>query len=112
MLFGGRSESAPVEQQQQAPAQQNTSSFGPSCELQAREFSKCLEKADLPSCSWYLEQLKAVSFQSYDSCVGFQRNLCYSARQPLPNTERSRAGIYFPSPNWDVLVCVDSYLNH
>lgn len=21
----------------------------------------CLEKADLPSCTWYLEQLKAVS---------------------------------------------------
>lgn len=24
------------------------------------EFTKCLEKADLPSCTWYLEQLKAV----------------------------------------------------
>jgi hypothetical protein len=35
----------------------------------------------------------------------------YSARQPLPNTDRSRVGINFPSPNWDVLVCVDSYVN-
>jgi coiled-coil-helix-coiled-coil-helix domain-containing protein 2 len=112
MLFGGRSESAPVEQQQQAPAQQNTSSFASNCEGQAKEFSKCLEKADLPSCSWYLEQLKAVSFQSYDSCVGIQRNLCCSARQPLPNTDRSWVGIYFPSPNWDVLPCEDSsYVN-
>jgi hypothetical protein len=25
------------------------------------EFTKCLEKADMPSCTWYLEQLKAVS---------------------------------------------------
>jgi len=59
MLFGGRSESAPVEQQNQAPAQQNTSSFASSCEVQAKEFTKCLDKADLPSCSWYLDQLKA-----------------------------------------------------
>jgi coiled-coil-helix-coiled-coil-helix domain-containing protein 2 len=64
MLFGGRSESAPVEQQQPQPvsSQQNTSSFAPNCEAQAKDFSKCIEKADLPSCSWYLEQLKAVSF--------------------------------------------------
>lgn len=89
MLFGGRSESAPVEQQHQAPAQQNTSSFASSCEGQAKEFSKCIEKADLPSCSWYLEQLKAVCLQSYDSCVDSQRNFCYSARQPLPNIDRS-----------------------
>ena len=62
MLFGGRSESAPVEQQHQAASQQNTSSFAPNCEMKAKEFSNCLEKADLPSCTWYLEQLKAVSF--------------------------------------------------
>jgi hypothetical protein len=75
MLFGGRSESAPVEQQHQAPAQQNTSSFAANCESQAKEFSKCIEKADLPSCSWYLEQLKAVSFHFCDSCVDPQCNL-------------------------------------
>ncbi|KAI9458652.1 hypothetical protein BJY52DRAFT_417368 [Lactarius psammicola] len=59
MLFGGRSEPAPAEQQHQAAPQQNTSSFAPNCEVQAKEFSKCIEKADLQSCSWYLEQLKA-----------------------------------------------------
>ena len=62
MLFGGRSEAAPAEQQHQAVPQQNTSSFAPNCEVQAKDFSKCIEKADLQSCSWYLEQLKAVSF--------------------------------------------------
>ncbi len=95
MLFGGRSESAPVEQQHQAPAQQNTSSFAPNCEVQAKEFSKCIEKADLPSCSWYLDQLKAVRFHSCDLCVGSQRDICYSARRPLPNTDRSRVGSNF-----------------
>ncbi|KAN0131648.1 hypothetical protein V8E53_010490 [Lactarius tabidus] len=59
MLFGGRSEPAPAEQQQQAVPQQNTSSFAQNCEVQAKDFSKCIEKADLQSCSWYLEQLKA-----------------------------------------------------
>jgi hypothetical protein len=97
MLFGGRSESAPVEQQQQqASAQQNTSSFAPNCEIQAKEFSKCIEKADLPSCSWYLEQLKAVS--SVRSCgpwVGSHQNPCHSVRQPLPNTDWSRAGVLY-----------------
>ena len=68
MLFGGRSEPAPAEEQQQAAPQQNTFSFASSCEVQAKEFSKCIEKADLQSCSWYLEQLKAVSFCLYDSC--------------------------------------------
>ncbi|KAK7447463.1 hypothetical protein VKT23_014173 [Stygiomarasmius scandens] len=62
MLFGGGGHSsAPVEQQQapaqQAPAQQW--SGGLSCETQAKDFTQCLEKADLPSCTWYLEQLKA-----------------------------------------------------
>jgi len=58
MLFGGRSEAAPV---QEIPVQQQQSQFsgGASCEVQAKEFTKCLEKADLQSCSWYLEQLKA-----------------------------------------------------
>jgi hypothetical protein len=28
--------------------------------LYCAEFTKCLDKADLPSCTWYLEQLKAV----------------------------------------------------
>ncbi|KAF8905259.1 hypothetical protein CPB84DRAFT_1772068 [Gymnopilus junonius] len=54
LLFGGGSASeAPA---QAAPAQQQQSI---SCETQAKDFTKCLEKADLPSCTWYLEQLKA-----------------------------------------------------
>ncbi|KAI0087375.1 hypothetical protein BDY19DRAFT_907552 [Irpex rosettiformis] len=62
MLFGGSS-SAPAEPApvaQAAPVQQQTyQTQGISCEAQAKEFTKCLEKADLPSCTWYLEQLKA-----------------------------------------------------
>ncbi|KAI6148559.1 hypothetical protein BKA82DRAFT_44887, partial [Pisolithus tinctorius] len=60
MLFGGSSSqaaAAPVEQP--APVQQQTYNRGVSCEVQAKEFTQCLEKADLQSCSWYLEQLKA-----------------------------------------------------
>ncbi|KII87634.1 hypothetical protein PLICRDRAFT_111929, partial [Plicaturopsis crispa FD-325 SS-3] len=59
MLFGGGgNQAAPV--QEQAPVQAQRSEFaGASCEGQAKEFTKCLEKADLPSCSWYLDQLKA-----------------------------------------------------
>lgn len=74
MLFGGRSEAAPAEQQHQAVPQQNTSSFASNCEGQAKEFSKCIEKADLQSCSWYLEQLKAVSFRLDDS---FSVSYCF-----------------------------------
>ncbi|KAA1472554.1 hypothetical protein DENSPDRAFT_838866 [Dentipellis sp. KUC8613] len=63
MLFGSGGSSQPVEQPQQAqaPIQQNQMSqtSGVNCEIQAKEFTKCLEKADLPSCTWYLDQLKA-----------------------------------------------------
>ncbi|KAG1736108.1 uncharacterized protein EDB91DRAFT_1142876 [Suillus paluster] len=51
MLFGSSSSAAPAE-----PAAPTT---GAACEIQAKEFTKCLDKADLQSCSWYLEQLKA-----------------------------------------------------
>lgn len=81
MLFGGSSSAAPAEPvAQAAPAPPQTyQTQGISCEVQARgelpnhrdkpfsdllpsaDFTKCLEKADLPSCTWYLEQLKAVS---------------------------------------------------
>ncbi|PPQ66011.1 hypothetical protein CVT24_011955 [Panaeolus cyanescens] len=58
MLFGGSSHAAPAEAAPAAtPVQQQSS--GISCEVQAKDFTKCLEKADLNSCSWYLEQLKA-----------------------------------------------------
>ncbi|KAH8828973.1 hypothetical protein DL96DRAFT_1596131 [Flagelloscypha sp. PMI_526] len=56
MLFGGSS-SAPAEQQAPAPTQHQNTSIN--CELQAKDFTKCLDKADLNSCSYYLEQLKA-----------------------------------------------------
>ncbi|KAJ8508054.1 hypothetical protein ONZ45_g9636 [Pleurotus djamor] len=57
MLFGGSSHAAaPAEQ---APPAQQQQMATPSCEFQAKEFTKCLEKADLQSCTWYLEQLKA-----------------------------------------------------
>ena len=88
MLFGGRSEAAPAEQQNQGVPQQNTSSFAANCEGQAKEFSKCIEKADLQSCSWYLEQLKAVSFRLYDLCSDSYRFFPSSARQLLLNTDR------------------------
>ncbi|OBZ67336.1 Mitochondrial intermembrane space cysteine motif-containing protein MIX17 [Grifola frondosa] len=66
MLFGGSSSqpaAAPEAYAQPAQAspvqQQSYQGQGISCEVQAKEFTKCLEKADLPSCTWYLEQLKA-----------------------------------------------------
>ncbi|KAH8113964.1 hypothetical protein DFH11DRAFT_1544690 [Phellopilus nigrolimitatus] len=59
MLFGGRSEPAPAPEAvaQAAPVAQT--SQGISCDSHAQQFTQCLEKADLPSCTWYLEQLKA-----------------------------------------------------
>ncbi|THH19133.1 hypothetical protein EW146_g1991 [Bondarzewia mesenterica] len=59
MLFGGSSSAAPAAEQQQAPVNQMQQGSGISCEVQAKEFTKCLDQADLPSCTWYLEQLKA-----------------------------------------------------
>ncbi|WVQ99036.1 hypothetical protein IAU59_006168 [Kwoniella sp. CBS 9459] len=62
MLFGG---SRPAEQ---APAQQaqamdpvNQQQAGVSCDIQAKDFTKCLEatNGDMQSCSYYLEALKA-----------------------------------------------------
>lgn len=82
MLFGGSSHAAPAPEAQAVPVQQQQQSTyqaqGVTCETQAKgafghhswlsartscvhpDFTKCLEKADLQSCSWYLEQLKAV----------------------------------------------------
>ncbi|KAF8635377.1 hypothetical protein AX15_000382 [Amanita polypyramis BW_CC] len=59
MLFGS-SHAAPAPEAQAPPVQQQQNyQSSVSCEVQAKEFTKCLEKADLPSCTWYLEQLKA-----------------------------------------------------
>ncbi|KAI0792479.1 hypothetical protein C8Q75DRAFT_753050 [Abortiporus biennis] len=64
MLFGSSSSAAapaaePVAQAAAPVQNYQTQQSGISCEGQAKEFTKCLEKADLPSCTWYLEQLKA-----------------------------------------------------
>jgi len=62
MLFGGRSETPAATPEQAQPVQhQAHQQTGASCEIQAKEFTKCLDNADIQSCSWYLEQLKAVS---------------------------------------------------
>ncbi|KAK9451674.1 uncharacterized protein V1518DRAFT_409216 [Limtongia smithiae] len=72
-LFGGSSSSAPVEQQAVAPAA-TQSSFAPeeqgrSCEVDARNFTKCLDEnnGNMQICGWYLQQLKA--------CQELSRNL-------------------------------------
>jgi len=59
MLFGGSTPAPAAEQpvQQQTQAQQPLGAIN--CEDRAKDFSKCIEKADLNSCGWYLEQLKA-----------------------------------------------------
>lgn len=62
MLFGGRSEPAPAAPAAEPVNQQSSFARGPvSCENQAKEFTQCLEKAPYESCTYYLEQLKAVS---------------------------------------------------
>jgi len=59
MLFGGSSSQAPVEAQAPPAQQQQSFQSSAQCEIQAKDFTQCLEKADLPSCQWYLDQLKA-----------------------------------------------------
>ncbi|WVR05487.1 hypothetical protein IAU60_002503 [Kwoniella sp. DSM 27419] len=60
MLFGGSrpAEAAPA-QAQAAPMDQQQ--FGQSCDIQAKDFTKCLEatNGDMQSCGYYLEALKA-----------------------------------------------------
>ncbi|TYJ54321.1 hypothetical protein B9479_004986 [Cryptococcus floricola] len=60
MLFGGGGgqQAAPVEQAQ-APVNQQQA--GMSCDIQAKDFTKCLEATggDMQSCGYYLEALKA-----------------------------------------------------
>ncbi|KIK38855.1 hypothetical protein CY34DRAFT_90274 [Suillus luteus UH-Slu-Lm8-n1] len=59
MLFGSSSSAAPAESAAPVQQQQAYQTTGAACEVQAKEFTKCLDKADLQSCSWYLDQLKA-----------------------------------------------------
>ncbi|CZT50994.1 related to small unique nuclear receptor co-repressor [Rhynchosporium secalis] len=68
MLFGGRGEAPAAEQ---APQQngvaaqgnetQQNNSWGQSCEVDAKSFTKCLDEnqGNIQICGWYLEQLKA-----------------------------------------------------
>ena len=101
MLFGGGGgHSQPVEQS--PPVQQQQQTFqqsGISCETQAKgsshsypsfirlgrllflgcfsttstDFTKCLEAADVQTCSWFLEQLKAVSQIYSDALIEARR---------------------------------------
>ncbi|KAG8812288.1 hypothetical protein FRC19_003265 [Serendipita sp. 401] len=57
MLFGGRAQEAPADAG--SNSMQQTTAGGGSCEFQAKEFTKCLDAADVQTCSWFLEQLKA-----------------------------------------------------
>ena len=61
ILFGSSSSYAFVPVEQAAPVQQQACQRGSLCEVQVKDFTQCLEKADLQSCSWHPEQLKAVS---------------------------------------------------
>ncbi|KAJ7240829.1 hypothetical protein B0H12DRAFT_1326348 [Mycena haematopus] len=55
MLFGGGGQAAEAPPAQQQQHQQSSVS----CEIPAKDFTMCLEKADMQSCTYYLEQLKA-----------------------------------------------------
>ncbi|KAJ7512774.1 hypothetical protein B0H11DRAFT_1697723, partial [Mycena galericulata] len=57
MLFGGSGQAA--EAQAPPAQQQQQQQTGMSCEIPAKDFTLCLEKADMQSCSYYLDQLKA-----------------------------------------------------
>ncbi|KAI0676360.1 hypothetical protein C8Q78DRAFT_987036 [Trametes maxima] len=58
MLFGS-SHTPAAPEAPAPPVQQQQMSQGLSCDFQAKEFTKCLETADVSACTWYLEQLKA-----------------------------------------------------
>lgn len=60
MLFGGSSNAAAAPPPpSELPA--NNQQMGASCDIQAKDFTKCLEatNGDMSSCSYYLEALKA-----------------------------------------------------
>jgi len=65
-FFGGGSSQSAVEPQQDngvaATGNQQNNTWGPrSCEVDAKQFTKCLDEnqGNMQICSWYLEQLKA-----------------------------------------------------
>jgi len=57
MLFGGGGNAAEA---QAPPVQQQSyqQSGAMDCAVQAKDFTKCLDSADIDSCRWYLDQLK------------------------------------------------------
>ncbi|KAN0084538.1 hypothetical protein V8E55_008042 [Tylopilus felleus] len=59
MLFGGSNSAATQAEPAAPPVQHQSFQSPPACEVQAKDFTKCLDKADLQTCSYYLEQLKA-----------------------------------------------------
>ncbi|KAG9048854.1 hypothetical protein FS837_011860 [Tulasnella sp. UAMH 9824] len=59
MLFGGGGHAPAPAAEAAPPAQAQQMSYARSCDFQAKEFTKCMETADINSCNWYLEQLKA-----------------------------------------------------
>lgn len=81
MLFGSSSSAAPAEPAAPVQQQQAYQTTGAACEVQAKEFTKCLDKADLPSCTWYLDQLKAVRIHSIKH--GSVTDCIFSAKLPL-----------------------------
>ena len=91
MLFGGSS-AAPAEPAA-PPVQQQSFQSAPACEAQAKDFTRCLDKADLQSCSYYLEQLKAVCVCPPCCCVCADGISC-SARQLPPNSHRFKCRLY------------------
>ena len=64
MLFGG-SNSTTTTEPAAPPVQQQAYQSTPACDVQAKDFTRCLDKADFQSCSYYLDQLKAVCTSSF-----------------------------------------------
>ncbi|GMK54083.1 hypothetical protein CspeluHIS016_0106690 [Cutaneotrichosporon spelunceum] len=61
MIFGGRSAEAAPPSPSELPAQQQGAPVNASCDVQAKDFTKCIEatNGDMTGCSYYLEALKA-----------------------------------------------------
>lgn len=79
-LFGGGSSNAPAAETQQnsIAAQGNETAYGNnswgarSCEVDAKQFTKCLDEngGNMQICGWYLEQLVSCSREKIWDCTG------------------------------------------
>lgn len=60
-IFGGGSSAAPVDQAQAAPAQAYEQRAAATCDVDAKNFTKCLDEnnGNMQICDWYLQQLKS-----------------------------------------------------